>query len=527
MFRSISGRIDLPSWMGSVDQDTRWRRLTVFDLILDGKFYDHLKHDFYTEKLAGGGEVAIQDRRPSVQYRLPRYAARWAARKMFAGRHIPQVASEDAKVQTAIASLLSQIRVWPTMFEAAYRGSVGSVAITFRAINGKIGLNVWRAAVCTPEFDDLGDLRALTVHYVVPGRDLLRLGFRDIESQAGYWFIRHYDENQEITFRPIEKSKWNPVDGDPGLLIPADGEMPTINHGLGFVPAVWIANLGGTPPDGACLWEDAIPNSIEIDYLMSQGARGTRYNSAPELVTQGRIINLPDDGDMVRSPTRYLAFDAATRLEDGSTIGGGDAKLLEMSGAGAEATIKLVEELKKMALEQIGLVQKDPSKLPGPLSGRAMEFLDEDSHDVAMQWRSTYGDGGALPLIRKIVKVLSPKVDTDGLWLRWPRLYQPTPQDLVDMTNALRMAVAPQAVTTGEGETGKTVTIIEPLVDLPTASAFLRANMDLTVLGNEDSVQHAGMAAQAPVEGDAGGDQGQEIGFGPHYRVFPRINLRI
>lgn len=521
MFKKIANRISFPHWAG---EGTRWRRLSIYDKVLDGQFYDHLVHAFYDEKDGTGRTVPLDERRPSAQYRLPRYVARQFSNKLFSGRHIPTVRAPDKAVEKRVSDLLTGTHVWPVMWEAAYRGSVGSVAITFRAEGGKVGLKVWKAVWCSPVFDDFGELVVLRVHYTCTSAHLASVGLRVEDAGQDYWFIRDYTPLEEVTYRPVLVSDWNPAEGfrEKGRqLAPAQ----TISHDLGFVPAVWVANAGGScPPDGAALWEDAISNTVEIDYLLSQASRGARYNCAPQLVTKGVVLNM-QEGAVERGPTTYLAFEAAHRTEDGATLGEGDAKLLEMSGAGSEAALKIVDALKKYALEQIGVVQKDPGEMPGPLSGRAMEYLDQDAHDTAMQWRQTYGEGGALPLISKIIRTLDPSVDVTKLWLQWPRLYQPTPGDLINIVNSLVQAVTPIAVAGAKAGEDGSVPTVAPLLDSETASAYLRANLDLGILDDTNAGSKPGPADDIPEPGEDPKDT--PIGqVGLFWRIFPPVKVR-
>jgi hypothetical protein len=159
-----------------------------------------------------------------------------------------------------------------------------------------------------------------------------------------------------------------------------------------------------------------------------------------------------------------------------------------MNGGGMKAALEAADRLKHLALEQIGTIQKEPSELPAPLSGRAMEFLDEDAHDVVMQWRTIYGDGGALQLLRKILTAMDTGIDPKSIWLQWPRIYQPTPDDMVKIVTALSMAIKPIEVGT-PNEQG-VVKTLPPLMDAKTAREYLEANLDLSII--EDSAEQEG-----------------------------------
>jgi hypothetical protein len=100
-------------------------------------------------------------------------------------------------------------------------------------------------------------------------------------------------------------------------------------------------------------------------------------------------------------------------------------------------------------LEQIAASRKDPDKMKAPLSGRAMEYLDEESNDLVMDLRSQYGEDGALPLIKKIAMAAKLMGDNavGGIQLQWPRLFQPTPDELFALMQALQIAIDPLKAT--------------------------------------------------------------------------------
>ena len=519
MLKKITSTMTFPLWAA---EGSRWRILQVYDKILDGKLYDHLPHSFYDEYDRTKRYIPLTERRPSCQYRLPRYIARWAARKLFAGRHVPKVRCKDEGVEKKVADILTGTKIWPTMLEAAYRGSVGSVAVSFRVEEDKIGLKVWRAQWCSPRFDDFSELVALRVHYCTTPEELAAIGIKVAEPNSTYWFIRDYGEETEVTYEPVLYDDWNPVEGFRDRSRQLE-EREVIKHDLGFVPAVWIMNpYGCGHPDGAALWEDAIPNTIEVDYLLSQASRGSRYNCAPQLVTQGNMLT--PEGESGTNPTTTLHFQAQHKDETGETVGAGDAKLLEMNGNGVKAALELIEVQKKLALEQIGVVQKDPGEMPGPLSGRAMEYLDEDAHDTAMQWRTTYGEGGALPLICKIIRTRDPSIDVSKLWLQWPRIYQPTPGDLQAMVQALVMAITPIAVAGAKAGEDGSVPTLAPLMDPAIAAAYLAANLDLGILDDTEGDAPAGPSGGDPTPGKV--EEGSVLGpNGPFWRIYPPIKI--
>ncbi len=125
--------------------------------------------------------------------------------------------------------------------------------------------------------------------------------------------------------------------GAPGPMV-ADAAR-TVQHGLGFVPLVWIRNLpGGIAPDGACTFRAAVETGIEIDYQLSQAGRGLKYSSDPTL-----LIKEPAglEGELVRSAGNALVVSEK-----------GDARLLEIGGTAAGAVLDYVRMLRELALEE-------------------------------------------------------------------------------------------------------------------------------------------------------------------------------
>lgn len=449
MFRTIASSINYPrDWAGTAEKPSRWRRLDQLDRLLDGKFYEHLPYSFYEEQEPGTRAfIALEKRRPSSQYHLAAMVARWAARKMWAGRHVPRIHHSSEDVTSLVEQLVQTTKFFSTMLTASFLGSVGSVGLTFKidTTQGEpqVGFRVWRAKECNPVFDDFGNLAALRVNYNVKGIDLLRRAIRfssdgqPVRAEQEYWWVRDYTQVEEITYVPPRVEDYNPENGFrlPELQVIAP-ENGVVRHNLGFVPGVWIRNLGGsTCIDGWSTWEDAKDNAIEVDYLLSQASRGTRYNCAPELVIIGEL-----EGDLTRSAATCIHLRGSVAEEGGTKYGEGKAELLEMSGEGVKVALEQIDKLRNMALEQIGATRKDPERVRGVMSGRAMEFLDEDSHDLVMELRAAYGDG-ALELFRKVLRALGK--DAKGLRLDWPRLYQPTPEDLAHIIPALVLAATP------------------------------------------------------------------------------------
>jgi len=481
MFKLISDQIPQPEWSKACP---RYRVLDLLDRFLDGTFYDHLPYAFYEEEDNQGRYIEITKRRPSVRSRLAKQIARQTARKLFAGRHVPKITHDDEDVKEGIQVILKSSKFWAHMLQAAIFGSVGSVAVTFCLVKPagatdappNVIMEVFRSKQCWPTFDQAGELECLRIAYVCYGSELAQFGIKVDDPNLKYWYVRDITRTQDIVYRPIEEKDWNPVDAGTDkvqALVAMDDR--TVSHNFGFVPGHWFVNLsGGTAPDGACTWDPAIPKVIELDYTLSQMGRGGRYCGAPQLFIAGDLaeeVEVEDSatGGGMRAPVRSTAvvlrgMAAHKDQTGGEMMGETKAQLLEMTGQGLKAVLDYCNNLKKEAKEEISGARKDPETMKGPLSGRAMELIDEEFHDLIQELRTAYGEDGALPLLRKLLRAFAKFGGMTALFgddvvgkvgFAWPRLFQPTPQDLVQIVPALVAAVVPpqpKAAATNAGE---------------------------------------------------------------------------
>jgi hypothetical protein len=496
MFKKISDHIVYPNW---VKRDPRYRKLDLLDRLLDGTFYDHLPHAYYDETEGQGNNarlILMEEKRPSSQFRLPRMVARYCSRKLFAGRHVPRIVhTSNPNVAEKVTALATKIQFWHTMLEVTLRGSVGSVAVTFSVDDDKdsVCLDVWRSKYCEPTFDVKGELIKLRVQYQTSRAMFEKIGATkdDLDSEGNtFWYIRDFTPQGETVYKPVPHNEWNPVDGfvgdnaDKNALV--EWEDKSKAHDFGVVTGHWFCNMsGGECPDGACTFEDAIPDSIELDYNLSQIGRGVRYNSSPQLVTVG---NVKGGDNISRGPIVAIQMEGGYKDPEGMSFNEGDAKLLEMNGQGTVAALSFIDKLRNFGLEQISANRKDAEKMKGPLSGRAMEYLDEDANDLIMELRSTYGEYGCLCLLRKIVSILEPGLEVSQLSLRWPRLYQPTPHDLSEVIPALVAAVYPVATGAGGGDGEGAPKPLPGLLTVEEARQWLIMNMDLDMIDQPNTI---------------------------------------
>jgi len=417
------------------DLPERTYRLSILTRVLRGEIYDNLPYAFHDEKSPAGEYIPLRERRPSVRYGLCKLVVDDSVSLLFSEGHFPDV-DADEKVREALQRLIKETKLNELMVDAATRGSVGSVAILFRVLDGRVFFDAMDTAYLTPTWKDKAPdtLESVTEQYKVKGSTLKALGYAVDNDNTEYWFRRVWDENSETWFLP-----WKVNDEQ---AVPAIDTPRTVNHALGFVPVVWVKNLpGGDAIDGACTFpNEAVDTSIEIDYQLSQAGRGLKYSADPTLLIKEPAFS---DGTMVRSASNAIKVSAE-----------GDAKLLEINGTAIEAVMEYVTKLRELALETMHGNRANADKISAAQSGRAMELMNQSLVWLADKLRISYGEGALRQLLMMVIKASDklPLTYKDGtkvgkfesstqIALRWPAWYQPTASDKQQTATTLRILI--------------------------------------------------------------------------------------
>lgn len=417
------------------DLPERTHRLSILTRVLRGEIYDNLPHAFHEEKSEADEYIPLRDRRPSVRYGLCKLVVDDSVSLLFSEGHFPDVEAEET-VRAQLQRLIKETALNQVMVDAATRGSVGSVAILFRVLEGRVFFDTMETAYLTPTWNEKAPdtLEAVTEKYKVKGCNLVAMGYKVEDDETMYWFQRVWDATAETWYQP-----WKVADEK---ATPKVDDARTVKHSLGFVPVVWVKNLpGGDSIDGACTFPtEAIETSIEIDYQLSQAGRGLKYSSDPTLLIKEPAFS---DGTMVRSASNAIKVSAE-----------GDARLLEINGTAVEAVMEYVTKLRELALENMHGNRANADKVSAAQSGRAMELMNQALIWLADKLRIAYGEGALRELLVMVVKASNklPLKFKDGsevgqlnakdpIALRWPAWYQPTASDRQETANTLRTLV--------------------------------------------------------------------------------------
>ena len=425
MFETICGTIPVDTSLPA-----RVARLEALRRVLDGTLYDYFPYQFHEERNGAGEYIPLRLRRPSVRYGLCRVVVEDAVALLFSAGHFPALDADDNGLVHVLQDVAAETRLNEVMIDAALRGSVGSVTILFRVLQGRVFFSVLESLYLTPVWSVTAPdtLVRVVEKYKVRGADLATQGYEDVEPAAYYWFQRIWDTHSEEWYLPWEVN-------DP-LGQPVKDETRSVVHGLGFVPLVWIKNLpGGEGIDGGCTFKAAIDTNIEIDYQLSQAGRGLKYSSDPTLLIKEPATS---DREIVKGAGNALVVSEK-----------GDAKLLEIGGTAAEAVISYVRTLREFALESVHGNRANADRLTAAQSGRALEMMNQGLIWLADNLRISYGEGGILPLLKMVVrasqlfdltvngKAVGMLDMTQRIRLRWPRWYPLSADDRLKEAQAV------------------------------------------------------------------------------------------
>ena len=423
---------------GTIQADTslppRVAKLDILRRVLDGTLYDNLPYQFHEERNTAGEYIPLRLRRPSVRYGLCRVVVEDSVALLFSAGHFPAIDADDPALVRCLQDVIAETRLNEVMIDAAIKGSVGSVALLFRVLQGRVFFSALESLYLTPVWGAVAPdtLERVSERYKVSGADLAAQGYENIDPQGMYWFQRIWDAEAETWYLPWAVN--DPLGG------PVKDEQRSVTHGLGIVPVVWIRNLpGGERVDGACTFRNAIDTNIEIDYQLSQAGRGLKYSSDPTLLIKEPATS---DTEIVKGAGNALVVSEK-----------GDAKLLEIGGTAAEAVISYVRTLREFALESVHGNRASADRLTAAQSGRALELMNQGLIWLADNLRIAYGEGGILPLLKMVVRasqtfplvVMGQRVGaldgTQRLKLRWPRWYPLSADDRLKEAQAISTLV--------------------------------------------------------------------------------------
>lgn len=174
MFDTICGTIPVDGALPA-----RAARLDALKRVLEGTLYDNLPYQFHEERNGAGEYIPLRLRRPSVRYGLCRVVVEDSVALLFSAGHFPAVEAKDLALMRYLSDIFAEARLNEVMIDAALRGAVGSVAILFRVLKGRVFFTVLESLYLTPVWSaEAPDMLArVSEKYKVSGADLAAQGF--------------------------------------------------------------------------------------------------------------------------------------------------------------------------------------------------------------------------------------------------------------------------------------------------------------------------------------------------------------
>ena len=429
----------------SQDYSERQTKLALLEKIYNGSIYDNLP-PFYQEygNSVGspGGYIPLAERRPSVKYKIAKIIVNELASMLFGESHFPQIRASDKNDQNTsefLQKITRQSNLRLVMINAVKIGSVGSVAIVVKYLEGQFCFEVLKTKYLTPVFNQFNNtiLESLLEKKILTGKQLSEMGYqiKEEDERKDFCLMREWLPDQEIYYLPYKLEDQN----NEKFTIQIDEDKST-DHNLGFVPVVWIKNPDeedASDVDGACIFEDIIDNGIEIDYQLSQHGRLLKYNSDPTLV-------IKDPSSLMND--QLIKGTGALKLGADS-----DAKYLQLDSQATDAVLAYVKQIRQMSIEVVRGDRANPDKLLAGNSGKALQMLNKPMISLVDELRISYGEIGLLNIYKMIFSIatnenidtqkLNINVNADSnndLILDWPQFYPVTEQDKSTTANTLK-----------------------------------------------------------------------------------------
>lgn len=371
----------------------RARRLTALEAWWKGLQYEG-RASFWDP------EVPLRERAPVVHSQIVRTSCARYVSFAFGPDRFPAaevrprafgLALDDAP-RAALSELLTEVidalglrTLAPQAMEHAL--ATGSIALVYGLRDGLPVCTLVPARDCTPTLDARGACLALEIKY-----RFVRTG-EDGRAHA-YWYRRVVDAQADRVW-PVTACD------DEGYEPDWDAIAPAWTHARSHCQVVWhrsLPDLTDPGPDGTGLFEGLEDEVEALDFALSQRHRSARYNGEPQTIVVGVDPEQPIGaaGRTAAAPAndgrlRWLGLGSAVEVARGWISGGGgaatqkapgklwrlppggDAKLLESSGAGAAILSGDADDLTRRLRAAVGLVDADPTTIGANASAALMK----------------------------------------------------------------------------------------------------------------------------------------------------------
>lgn len=325
--------------------------------------------------------LMARDKRPTAPTNIARTVVKRYTGLLFSEQRKPKVRIEqDPETEAFLEAVREAAKFWPTMRAARdLAGAMGSVVVTVGLRNGKFSYEVHNAKNVTPIWDDrrMMKLSGILIMWKFPKEENIIepdgkfVGTRVVD----YLYRRIITAQQDTIYEEIKLE-----DAARAGWVPAQGQQ--VAHALGFFPGVWVQNHADSQEfDGDADCEGAWQTIDTNDRLIAQMHSGVLRNCDPTLVTK------TDPMEMAKVEVMQKGSDHG--IEVGSK---GDAKYLEITGAGIQIGMELSAGHKQTICDITGVVLIDDKDMAAAQSAKAIEFRFAPMIERADDLRAQFGE---------------------------------------------------------------------------------------------------------------------------------------
>jgi len=395
--------------LAAYGETPRYWRINRLEAFYNGQQYEG-RPSFWNN------EFPLRERAPVVQVGFTRAAINRLSTLVFGDRSFPRLAvdkrvrratltdGERDALQALVDDVLSSLVASHLMRQVIVEGlKCSSACIVVGLVNGLPCVELIPSKWCTPTLRRDGTVECVVVQYKHPRED---------DPKKWDWYRREITQTEDRVYAcvPVEEGR-----------VPEWSGVAFVSTPLEFCPVRWVRNLrpataAASDIDGTALIEGLEDEIEALDLELSQLYRNALYNGDPQMVKIGAEGQPAGDGRQASAaptaanpgPFSWANSVIPQSMRGWSGIGsdtikkspvkvwnlpaGGDAKLVESTGAGAVVINGAIDQLRRVLCDVTGVVLVDPHTLGnGDLSARALSLMHAPMLDVADNLRIEYG----------------------------------------------------------------------------------------------------------------------------------------
>lgn len=333
--------------------------------------------------------VPLKDRRPSAPLRLGKQIVGAFTKLVFGEDRWPELlCKEDVLTQEFVRALVLAAKLPTRMIQARNKaGSQGAVGVSWYFHEGRPIVEVHDVKTLhVHEWADNSTWRPAHVTKCYRTTRSVWDPERRAVVEKAFWYRRDWTTQADILYKEVECK----ANTEPAWEI--DEERSSL-HGDGVCHLSWIQNIPSEEQDSEPDYEGLYEKMDEVDVVNSVVCRGAKLNLDPTL--------------LLKMEAESIGAATVKKGSEHALVVGlqGDARYLEIGGAGLDMGGKQVDNLKQQILDEAECVIPDPDKVAaGSVSSVALKVIYAPMLNKVGLIRQSFGDA-ILELVKQMLKV--------------------------------------------------------------------------------------------------------------------------